>query len=93
MIAFGNLSIEGKWKDKTFAAIAGPNLDSVDTDDNRLYYNMTNDNTTIDDNGIIRTSGEITGRVCLLCRLLRPIERFRRRQATINRGCGRISTE
>lgn len=63
MIAFGNLSIEGKWKDKTFAAIAGPNLDSVDTDDNRLYYNMANDNTTIDDNGIIRTSGEITGRV------------------------------
>lgn len=63
MIAFGNLSIEGKWKDKTFAAIAGPNLDSVDTDDNQLYYNMTNDNTTIDDNGIIRTSGEITGRV------------------------------
>lgn len=63
MIAFGNLSIEGKWKDKTFAAIAGPNLDSVDTDDNKLYYNMTNDNTTIDDNGIIRTSGEITGRV------------------------------
>lgn len=63
MIAFGNLSIEGKWKDKTFAAIAGPNLNSVDTDDNQLYYNMTNDNTTIDDNGIIRTSGEITGRV------------------------------
>lgn len=63
MIAFGNLSIEGKWKDKTFAAIAGPNLDSVDTDDNKLYYNMANDNTTIDDNGIIRTSGEITGRV------------------------------
>ena len=68
MIAYGYWAgSDGKWANKSFAAIAGPQLGVIDYTDNRMYYNVTTANSTIDEHGIIRTningSDQITGRI------------------------------
>lgn len=68
MVAYGYWAgSDGKWANKSFAAIAGPQLGVIDYTDNRMYYNVTTTNSTIDEHGIIRTningSDQITGRI------------------------------
>lgn len=68
MVAYGYWAgSDGKWANKSFAAIAGPQLGVIDYTDNRMYYNVTTANSTIDEHGIIRTningSDQITGRI------------------------------
>ena len=68
MVAYGYWAgRDGKWANKSFAAIAGPQLGVIDYTDNRMYYNVTTANSTIDEHGIIRTningSDQITGRI------------------------------
>ena len=68
MVAYGYWAgSDGKWANKSFAAIAGPQLGVIDYTDNRMYYNVTAANSTIDEHGIIRTningSDQITGRI------------------------------
>lgn len=68
MVAYGYWAgSDGKWANKSFAAIAGPQLGVIDDIDNRMYYNITTANSTIDDHGIIRTNingtSQITGRI------------------------------
>lgn len=68
MVAYGYWAgRDGKWANKSFAAIAGPQLGVIDYTDNRMYYNVTTTNSTIDEHGIIRTningSDQITGRI------------------------------
>lgn len=68
MVAYGYWAgSDGKWANKSFAAIAGPQLGVIDYTDNQMYYNVTTANSTIDEHGIIRTningSDQITGRI------------------------------